>query len=153
MKSLRLSSVLLASFGMLLAISAVGPDCRAANVNFQNGGDFNSAANWSDNLPPTLNANVYFVQNNLTATIASGSPSLRDLVVGNDSFGILNMTGGSLSILDSSQGGIELGRERFPNGRGGDYNNNGVVDAADYTIWRDTLGQDRGQPWRRRRRR
>jgi hypothetical protein len=141
MKSLRLSAVLSASFGTLLAISATGPVCRAANVNFQNGGDFNSAANWSDNMPPTLNANVYYVQNNLTATLASGSPSLRDLVVGNDSYGLLNMTGGSLSVLDSSQGGIELGRERFPFGRNGDYNNNGVVDAADYPIWRKTLGQ------------
>ena len=26
-------------------------------------------------------------------------------------------------------------------GLSGDYNGNGVVDAADYTIWRDTLGQ------------
>ena len=26
----------------------------------------------------------------------------------------------------------------------GDYNNNGVVDAADYTVWRDTLGQTGG---------
>jgi hypothetical protein len=141
MKSLRLSAVLSASFGTLLAISATGPVCRAANVNFQNGGDFNSAANWSDNMPPTLNANVYYVQNNLTATLASGSPSLRDLVVGNDSYGVLNMTGGSLSVLDSSQGGIELGRERFPTGRNGDYNNNGVVDAADYPVWRKTLAQ------------
>jgi hypothetical protein len=141
MKSLHLLAVWSASFGMLLTISAAGPVCRAANVNFQNGGDFNSATNWSDNLPPTLNANVYYIQNNLTATIASGSPSLRDLVVGNDSFGVLNMTGGSLSVLDSSQGGIELGRERFPSGRGGDYNNNGDVDAADYPIWRKTLGQ------------
>jgi hypothetical protein len=24
----------------------------------------------------------------------------------------------------------------------GDYNNNGVVDAADYTVWRDTLGSN-----------
>ena len=23
----------------------------------------------------------------------------------------------------------------------GDYNHNGIVDAADYTVWRDTLGQ------------
>jgi hypothetical protein len=24
---------------------------------------------------------------------------------------------------------------------GGDYNHNGIVDSADYTIWRDSLGQ------------
>jgi hypothetical protein len=29
----------------------------------------------------------------------------------------------------------------LPPGANGDYNNNGVVDAADYVIWRDHLGQ------------
>lgn len=28
----------------------------------------------------------------------------------------------------------------------GDYNSNGIVDAADYTVWRDTLGQTAGEP-------
>ena len=28
----------------------------------------------------------------------------------------------------------------------GDYNGNGIVDAADYTVWRDTLGDDRSPP-------
>lgn len=28
----------------------------------------------------------------------------------------------------------------------GDYNNNGIVDAADYTLWRDNLGRDIGLP-------
>jgi hypothetical protein len=141
MRSSHFSSLFPASLGALLAISLLSANCPALNVNFQNGGDFNSAANWSDGMPPTLNANIYYIQNNLTATLASGGPQLRDLVVGNDSHGILSITGGSLSILDGSQGGIELGRERFPNGRNGDYNNNGIVDAADYTLWRDTLGQ------------
>lgn len=90
-------------------------------------------------MVPALNVDTYFIQNGLTATISSGNTSLRGMVVGNDSFGILSMTGGSLSLLDNNL--LELGRERFPFGRGGDYNNNGVVDAADYTNWRDTLGQ------------
>jgi hypothetical protein len=141
MRSSHFSSLFPASLGALLAISLLSANCSALNVNFQNGGDFNSAANWSDGMPPTLNANVYYLQNNLTATLASGNPQLRDLVVGNDSHGVLSITGGSLSILDGSQGGIELGRERFPNGRNGDYNNNGIVDAADYILWRATLGQ------------
>jgi hypothetical protein len=33
--------------------------------------------------------------------------------------------------------GIEL---NVPSPQTGDYNGNGVVDAADYTVWRDTLG-------------
>src|SRR5450631_802074 len=140
MRSLRLSSLLVTSFGTLLAISIASPNCRAVIVNFQNGGDFNSAANWDNNMVPTFGLNIYYIQNSLTATISSGSPSVRDVVVGNDSYGILSLTGGSLTVNDGSSGGIELGRERFPNGRGGDYNNNGIVDAADYTLWRDTLG-------------
>jgi hypothetical protein len=28
-----------------------------------------------------------------------------------------------------------------PGGLAGDYNGDGIVDAADYTVWRDTLGQ------------
>ena len=32
----------------------------------------------------------------------------------------------------------------------GDYNRNGVVDAADYTVWRNTLGQIGPRPRRRR---
>ena len=36
----------------------------------------------------------------------------------------------------------------------GDYNDNGIVDAADYTIWRDTLGSttDLARQWRQHRR-
>jgi hypothetical protein len=33
--------------------------------------------------------------------------------------------------------GLCFRRAVFP----GDYNNNGIVDPADYTVWRDTLGQ------------
>lgn len=38
---------------------------------------------------------------------------------------------------------IGLGSEALP-GLAGDYNNNGVVDAADYTVWRDNLGAAAG---------
>jgi hypothetical protein len=37
--------------------------------------------------------------------------------------------------------GTLLGVERMAAATSGDYNGNGVVDAADYVIWRDTLGQ------------
>ena len=51
------------------------------------------------------------------------------------------MTGGSLTLLNHTEP-LEVGRERFPKPKQGDYNNNGIVDAADYTVWRDTLGQE-----------
>ncbi len=136
MRTSNLLAALVMSTGLLLAANLA---CRAANIDLITGGNFHTAANWSNNMVPTLSANTYYLQNGLTATFASGSTSLRGLVVGNDSFGFLSMTGGSLTLLDNNM--LELGRERFPNGRGGDYNNNGIVDAADYTVWRDTLGQ------------
>jgi hypothetical protein len=147
MRSSHFSSLFPASLGALLAISIASPNCWAVIANFQQGMgstlplDFNSAANWDNNMVPTLGLNIYYIQNSLNATISSGSTEVRDVIVGNDSYGILSITGGSLSVDDGSNGGIELGRERFPNGRQGDYNNNGIVDAADYTLWRNTLGQ------------
>lgn len=36
---------------------------------------------------------------------------------------------------------LELAQQFSPNYSNGDYNNNGLVDAADYALWRNTLGQ------------
>jgi hypothetical protein len=41
----------------------------------------------------------------------------------------------------SAGGSFSLMRGAPPPPTTGDYNGNGVVDAADYTVWRDTLGQ------------
>jgi hypothetical protein len=54
-----------------------------------------------------------------------------------------------IDALNAGKAYLNIITTEFPDGevRGfpvyvpGDYNNNGVVDAADYTIWRDTLGQ------------
>ena len=35
---------------------------------------------------------------------------------------------------------VYIDNVRFRHDGSGDYNGNGIVDAADYTIWRDTLG-------------
>jgi hypothetical protein len=48
---------------------------------------------------------------------------------------------GELYILNKRNGWIYLATNTVPTGPSpGDYNSDGVVDAADYTIWRDTLG-------------
>jgi hypothetical protein len=54
-----------------------------------------------------------------------------------------------MDALNTGKAYLNISTTEFPDGeiRGfpvyvpGDFNNNGVVDAADYTIWRDTLGQ------------
>jgi len=55
-----------------------------------------------------------------------------------DSAGVINVTGDwdntGLALA------LELGNLAATFAAGGDYNNNGCVDAADYTVWRDNLG-------------
>ncbi len=152
MKKSRFSAALITSFSLLMAISAASPDCWAF-ITFvgdcQDPGclppnnpstDFNLATNWDPTnvFPNTTEA--FLIQNNRTATFSSGSTTLGGLIVANDSFGRLRMTGGSLTTVNSIEA-FEIGRERFPKPKQGDYNNNGIVDAADYTLWRDTLDQ------------
>ena len=70
-----------------------------------------------------------------------------------DTFEILTAVGGlggttfATELLPTLGGGLFFGVLYNPNdvtlvvaGILGDYNRNGVVDAADYTVWRDTLG-------------
>jgi hypothetical protein len=158
MKKSDLSTRMLSVFGLLLAISAASPNCWAAAVfvgDCHDAGcmppnnpstDFNLASNWA--VPPNLTPAVfpstteaYTIQDNRTAVFSSGSTTLGGLVVSNDSFGRLNMTGGSLTLLNSTEP-LEIGRERFPKGKNGDYNNDGFVNAADYTVWRNTTNQE-----------
>ncbi|MCA9240362.1 MAG: hypothetical protein KDA37_09190 [Planctomycetales bacterium] len=44
----------------------------------------------------------------------------------------------------SSASSFVLDWDSLPTGLPGDYNNDGVVDAADYTVWRDNLGAEAG---------
>jgi hypothetical protein len=144
-KTSRLSNALKTSFGLLLAVSAAGPDCCAQEIFFDGGTppgpgtDWHSAVNWSNDMVPNA-AGFYLIQDNRTAIFSSGSTSVRELTVSHDSFGQLRMTDGSLTITNPDAP-LEVGRERFPKGKQGDYNNNGIVDAADYVIWRKTFGQ------------
>ena len=70
---------------------------------------------------------------------------------GNQSFNILSwgsLTGVFSSVILPSQNGIVWDTSQLSmgvisvavTGLPGDYNHNGMVDAADYTVWRDTLG-------------
>ena len=140
------------SFGLVFAILASGPACWAQIIfvgDCSDPGcmppnnpstDFNLASNWMPAVFPSANES-YLIQDARTAEFSSGNTTLGGLTVANDSFGRFRMTGGSLTLLNNIEP-LEVGRERFPKGKQGDYNNNGFVDAADYTVWRDTLGQE-----------
>ncbi len=111
----------LTCFGMMLAILAVSPNCWAADVNFINGGDFNTAANWDDNNLPTDDGDIHFVQTGLTSTFNSVGVSVTKLVVSDSSPGTLNITGGDLTIAGAGNDTFSIGRSV-----GGD----GIVDLS-----------------------
>ncbi len=109
----RLAATLMSSFAMLLAISAASPVVGQIDVNFINGGDFNTATNWDDGNLPTADFDRHFVQDDLTALFSSGSTSVHFLTIGDTSFGRLEMTGGSLTVLvpDQFEVGESVGGE------------------------------------------
>jgi len=84
----------------------------------------------------------YDLNGNLIQTIASGlppiggiawTPAARTLVGDYDNSG--SVTSGRLYEMAADFGKFVAA------GNGADGNNDGVIDAADYTIWRDHLGQ------------
>lgn len=139
------------SFATLLAISAASPDCWAVFVYFDGSTstDFHEPTNWDlpGNAPGTNLVDFYSIDDGLSSTFSGGNTTLWGLRVGSVAkehqfgdthFGRLTMTGGSLEVIGSNV--LVVGRERENVIFGGDYNKNSVVDAADYPIWRKTLG-------------
>ncbi len=104
-----LKKFVVTSFGVLLAISAAVSDCWAADVFFTMGGDFNTAANWSDGVLPSLDIDNHFIQDSLTSTYSAGTLSLRKLVVSDSSPGTFNMTGGDLTLAGGGDS-FQIGR-------------------------------------------
>jgi hypothetical protein len=158
MNTSRRCATLVTSFITLLAIVAASPDCWAAFVYFDGGPTglgtaFVDAANWDpDGVPGANPADILGIDDGFSATFSGGSTRVRALRVGSAAkehrfpdqdtrFGRLTLTGGSLEVIGAAALGLFIvGRERENDPFGGDYNNNSIVDAADYTIWRDTLG-------------
>jgi hypothetical protein len=151
MKTSYRSAALLTSFSLLLAISAASTDCWAFGIPFvgdcpncpppnQASDDFNVPNNWLVPAAFPSPVETFEIQDDRTAVFSSGSTVLGGLVVSNDSFGRLRMTGGSLTLLNQTEA-LEIGRERSPNPKLGDYNNNGFTDGADFLLWQQTRGQ------------
>jgi hypothetical protein len=157
------------SFVTLLAILAASPDCSAqfGFVYFDGGPTslgtaFVDPANWDpdglpDASPECEGGNVSMcrilgIDDGFSSTFSSGSTRVFALRVGSPAkenqfpsqdtrFGRLTMTGGTLEVIgDAGQGWFIIGRERENAIFGGDYNKNAIVDAADYVVWRKTLG-------------
>jgi len=150
MKTQVLSTAIVAAIASLWNFVASVPECRAVFVYFDGSAssDFALAQNWSpENAPGTNLIDIYGIDDGLSSTFASDLIQIRGLRVGSAAkehqfgethFGRLTMTSGTLEVIGSNE--LVIGRERENNIFGGDYNKNGFVDAADYSIWRDTLG-------------
>ena len=73
---------------------------------------------------------------NTGSTVYGGSASQQPIMSASDSDRARRL----LTDLDAAAL-VDIGWEiDLPEPVPGDYNQNGIVDAADYTIWRDTLG-------------
>src|SRR4051812_30948724 len=152
MKTSIMISPAVGIFGALLAILVFVPNCLALNVYFNGStsSDFLTAANWTPNGVPGNNLfDVYGIDDGLSATLSSGNPIVNGLRVGSvdkthsggaNHYGKLTLSSGAtLGVIGSNA--LSIGRENqvyYP--VAGDYNENTVVDAADYVLWRDTLG-------------
>src|SRR3954453_23194854 len=153
MSSRHLSAVMALGIGVLFAIIAVSPNCFGVIVYYDGGPTsagtaFLDAANWNpDGVPGNNLDDIYSIDDGFASTLSGGNTLLKGLRVGSVAkehqigethFGRLTMTGGSLGVIGSNL--LVVGRERENVIFGGDYNKNATVDAADYPLWRKTLG-------------
>jgi hypothetical protein len=110
--------------------------------------DFRASTNWTpENAPGTNMVDIYAIDDGLTATITGETTTINGLRVGSAAkehangeihSGRLEMTGGTLEVVGINL--LAIGRENqsfYP--IGGDYNKDTFVDAADYTVWRNTV--------------
>ncbi len=135
-----------------LAMLLFAANSSAVNVYFNGStsSDFLTATNWTPNGVPGNNLfDSYGIDDGLTATLSSGNPIVNALRVGSvdkthgtgsNHYGKLTISAGAtLGVIGSNA--LSVGRENqvyYP--VAGDYNQNTVVDMADYVLWRDTVG-------------
>ena len=83
----------------------------------------------AQNIPVTVSGNQYSTTGTQYATSLAADPVQSAVNNLGNSF-TASVPGRSILVLILSPAAIP-----------GDYNNDGIVDAADYTVWRDTFGQ------------
>src|SRR3954471_16274788 len=153
MSTSRLCADFVIGVGMLFVVSTASQDCRAVIVYFDGGPtvtgtSFLDPANWNpDGVPGNNLLDIYSIDDGFASSLSGGNIFVNGLRVGSTAkehqlgethFGRLTMTGGSLGVIGSNL--LAVGRERENVIFGGDYNKNATVDAADYPLWRKTLG-------------
>jgi PEP-CTERM motif len=121
--------------------SVISPIFTEWATELNNSGDV-SASNW-ESLTFDTWLNAYGGGLNLGHNIVGPNAVMR--IVGENENGLddIYLDIRFTSWSQGGGGGFAYLRAAFPSeGPTGDYNGNHVVDAADYTIWRDTFGQN-----------
>ena len=150
MKKSRFFSLVVSSVALLLAVAAADQKSFAVFVYFDGSTstDFVIGANWNpENAPGTNLIDVYAIDDGLSSTFVGGLVTVKGLT-GRFGGQRTSVRRDALRQIDNDgRGAGGDWRERTcrrpraqANPFGGDYNKNSVVDAADYTLWRDTLG-------------
>jgi endonuclease I len=99
-----------------------------------------------DSLTGSGDTDVLLTGATLFSNLAAGGTSAFQALLNPTRLGslfasyTLNLSGENLPGAQNQTLTLQLMASVIPAGLAGDYNENGVVDAADYTLWRDNLG-------------
>jgi hypothetical protein len=99
---------------------------------------------WRGTLPDITDRRHQYVLKKNGATIASGTVNELNFTCGSggtNSSCPANFAANGISLLAGDNLDLLISPLSAPGSTPGDYNNNGIVDAADYAIWRNNLGQ------------
>jgi hypothetical protein len=99
---------------------------------------------WRGTLPDDMDRRHQYVLKKNGTPIASGTINELNFNCGGggtNSACPANFAANNVTVLAGDKLDLQISPLSVPGAAPGDYNNNGIVDAADYTIWRDHLGQ------------
>jgi hypothetical protein len=133
-------SVAIHELAHALGFGSLNSDSDGEWPDFVSGSDFvgaNAMAQKGGNPVPLADDRAHWAPN--TQSVIYGGSTPQEAAMDPD---IQNGTRKLFTALDAAAM-RDIGWEVIPlPGVHGDYNNNGVVDAADYVVWRDRLGQN-----------
>jgi hypothetical protein len=93
---------------------------------------------YSTSGPDTVTATIY---NGASSQVAQQTMTGLGLDGSLTDFGVLTQDFGPMVAIDEWRFGTALSDVMAPLPLAGDYSGNGIVDAADFTVWRDSLGR------------
>jgi hypothetical protein len=99
---------------------------------------------WRGTLPDSMDRRHQYVLKKNGVAIASGTVNELNFTCGSggtNSACPANFAANGVSVVAGDHLDLQISPLATPGAAPGDYNNDGIVNAADYTVWRDHLGQ------------